>query len=73
MAGVGLAERAERLILTFVALAVYPLSAELAHAVCLILLLLIVVTVIQRILHVYRTLAGPRPASFAPFTGLRAP
>jgi len=58
MAGVGLAERAERLILTFVALAVYPLSAELAHAVCLILLLLIVVTVIQRILHVYRTLAG---------------
>ncbi|MEZ0346563.1 MAG: archaetidylinositol phosphate synthase [Infirmifilum sp.] len=58
MAGVGIAERAERLILTTLILLVYPMSLQLARVIFLILLILTYVTIFQRIWHVYRKTGG---------------
>ncbi len=58
MSGVGLAERAERLILTLLILLCYPFSVALSRALFLLLLALIAVTIIQRVLYVYRRLQG---------------
>lgn len=54
MMGIGIAERAERLILTFLVLIVYPVSLALARLLFFILLAITYITIIQRILHVYK-------------------
>ncbi|QOJ78403.1 CDP-alcohol phosphatidyltransferase family protein [Infirmifilum lucidum] len=58
MSGVGIAERAERLIITLLILLSYPFSIALSRALFMLLLVLIAITVIQRVLHVHRRLQG---------------
>ncbi|MGB9709386.1 MAG: archaetidylinositol phosphate synthase [Infirmifilum sp.] len=56
MMGIGVAERAERLILTFLALITAPLSLTVARIIFAGLLVLTYLTVLQRVLHVYKML-----------------
>jgi len=58
MAGVGLAERGERLVLILLSLLIYTYSAQAARAVVVVLLLLTYVTVLQRVFHAVRTLSA---------------
>lgn len=58
MAGVGIAERAERLMLTLASLALYPLAPQASRAVFLVFLLLTYATVFQRVVYAARKLGG---------------
>ena len=63
MAGVGLAERGERLTLILLSLLVYTCCAQAARAVVVALLVLTYVTVLQRVFHAVRALSvSPRSA-----------
>mgnify|MGYP000340401579 CR=1 FL=1 len=60
MSGIGIAERAERIILKFVIYALLAFSySQTAYIFFWILLILTYVTVIQRVIHVYRSLGKP--------------
>jgi len=59
MAGVGLAERGERLALILLSLILYVCWAQAARVVVIVLLVLTYVTVLQRVYHAVRALSGP--------------
>lgn len=62
MAGVGLAERGERLALILLTLLVYTCCAQAARVVALVLLALTYITVLQRVVHAARTLSASQRA-----------
>jgi len=62
MAGVGLAERGERLALILLTLLIYTCCAQAARMVALVLLALTYITVLQRVVHAARTLSASQRA-----------
>ena len=62
MAGVGLAERGERLALILLTLLIYTCCAQAARVVALVLLALTYITVLQRVVHAARTLSASQRA-----------
>jgi archaetidylinositol phosphate synthase len=62
MAGVGLAERGERLALILLTLLIYTYCAQAARVVALVLLALTYITVLQRVVHAARTLSASQRA-----------
>jgi len=56
MAGVGIAERPERILLVLLALLVSLFSIDAARAIVYVLTALVYVTVAERVIHVYRVL-----------------
>jgi archaetidylinositol phosphate synthase len=62
MAGVGLAERGERLALILLTLLIYTCCAQAARVVALVLLALTYITVLQRVVHATRTLSASQRA-----------
>jgi len=59
MAGVGLAERGERLALILLSLILYACWVQAARAVAMVLLALTYATVLQRVFHAARALSNP--------------
>lgn len=62
MAGVGLAERGERLALILLTLLIYTCCAQAARMAALVLLALTYITVLQRVVHAARTLSASQRA-----------
>ena len=57
LAGVGLAERAERILLIIFTFLIYPLNVQLARGTLYLLLILVYVTVFQRVYFVWKQLS----------------
>ena len=56
MEGVGIIERGERVILTFIAVALTPISLPASKVLVYLLIILSLITALQRIYHVHRNL-----------------
>lgn len=61
MEGIGIVERAERVIMIAVALLTSVISPLITQIVVTTLIVLSIITIIQRVLYVYRTLQTPLP------------
>ena len=56
LSGVGIAERGERVICLIVLLLIYPINSLLSRIIFYVLFALTYVTVVQRIIHVWKNL-----------------